>query len=295
MRFYVLSLVVFLILLGSDYARRGEQDTLPVKVALLQGQDYDPEGGADSYAGRGDNPASAYYRHPDYYNLRSNDTLLILPRFRTMQQTTEWSCGNVAALLVLRHFGVCPEATEWSLAKTMRSMTDRSKPGCQPGSACRYEDFGTSLRELYHYFKGLDSLQVVATSYREHYGAEDLVKEGDLFPRCDQGNLYPSFSSPKEFSGWLREHLRANRPVLVEWSDWDGHWVCIIGFDNNGTPDFCGDDTLILADPYDTSDHWQDGYAITPLERFFYLWKDRAIAPKPYQLQPFLVVDRVGR
>ena len=79
---------------------------------------------------------------------------------------------------------------------------------------------------------------------------------------------------------------------MVEWGDWDGHWVSIIGYDNNGTPS-TGDDTLIFADPYDTSDHWQDGYAIFPLERFFYMWQDRKVAPKPYQLQPFIVVDKV--
>ena len=39
---------------------------------------------------------------------------------------------------------------------------------------------------------------------------------------------------------------------MVEWGDWDGHWVAIIGYDNNGTPSI-GDDTLIFADPYDTS------------------------------------------
>lgn len=284
--------IAALILPYRGHAQEESRDSLPVKATLLQGPDYDPEGGADAYAGRGDNRASAYYRHPDFYNLPSGDTLLILPRFPTMQQTTEWSCGDVAALLVLRYLGTCPDATEWSLAEAMHSMTDRDKPGYCPGSACCYRDYGTSLKNMYLYFSGQDSLKVVATSYRENYGKEDLVKEGDLFPDCDQGNLYPTFPSPEEFADWLTAHLRANRPVLVEWSDWDGHWACIIGLDNNGTPDFRGDDILIFADPYDTSDHWQDGYTIAPLERFFYLWKDRAIAPRPYQLQPFLVVDK---
>ena len=53
-----------------------------------------------------------------------------------------------------------------------------------------------------------------------------------------------------------------------------------------------GDDTLIFADPYDTSDHWQDGYSIFPLEKFFYMWQDRKVAPKPYQLQPYIIIDK---
>ena len=29
------------------------------------------------------------------------------------------------------------------------------------------------------------------------------------------------------------------------------------------------EDVLIMTDPYDTTDHFQDGYVIVPLERFF--------------------------
>jgi hypothetical protein len=76
---------------------------------------------------------------------------------------------------------------------------------------------------------------------------------------------------------------------MVEWGDWDGHWQTIIGYDTMGTPSF-GDDMIIFADTYDTSDHWQDGYCFYPAERFFYMWKDRAIAPKPFQLQPYMII-----
>ncbi len=262
------------------------------KPPFLADKSHAPQQGAEAYASRGDNARSPYYTNPDFYNLTSNDTLTILSHFRTMQQTTEWSCGNVAALLVLQHFNCCADENEWSLACAMRSMTDSSISHAQPGSACCFADFGTSLEALVRYFSTSDKLDVVRTSYRTDYTPEELVKEGDLYPACDYGNLYPTFVSPNVFAPWLTEQLKQNRPVLVEWSDWDGHWVVIIGIDNNGTPDFCGDDILIFADPYDTSDHWQDGYSIAPLERFFYSWKDRAIAPKPYQLQPFLVIDK---
>ena len=32
------------------------------------------------------------------------------------------------------------------------------------------------------------------------------------------------------------------------------------------------DDVIIVADPYDTTDHNQDGYGVYPAERFFYNW-----------------------
>lgn len=255
----------------------------------LAATDCDPDGGADSYASRGDNPRSVYYGNPDFYRLSSNDTLTIISNFRTMQQTTEWSCGNIAALLVLRHFG-CEDETEWSLACAMHSMTDRSLPDAAPGTARHYADYGTSLVAMHNYFAARNDFRILSTNYRTDYVPADLVQPTDLFPACDTGNLRPTFDNPEAFASWLTNLLRQGIPVTVEWSDWDGHWVVIIGIDNNGTPDFCADDTLIFADPYDTSDHCQDGYTIAPLERFFYLWKDRAIAPKPYQLQPFLVV-----
>lgn len=262
----------------------------PTLAQVRATEDCDLQGGADAYASQGNNSHSKYYVNQDFFNLSSNDTLTILTHFPTMQQTTEWSCGCVSALLVLRHFG-CTDATEWSLACAMRSMTDHSLPKAQPGTACQYADYGTSLAALHRYFATKSSFRVTATSYRLNYTPADLVKEGDLYPSCDNGNLYPTFSSPEEFASWLTVQFKQNRPIIAEWSDWDGHWVVIIGIDNNGTPQFYGDDILIFADPYDTSDHCQDGYSIAPLERFFYSWKDRAIAPKPYQLQPFLVVD----
>lgn len=257
--------------------------------------DCDPNGGADKYTGWGDNSRSHYYRHADYYNLCSNDTLLILPHFGTMQQTTEWSCGNVAVLMALQYLGLAGNETEWQLAVKMHTMTDRSNSTdtiALPGSARCIADYGTRLADMHHYLQGVDSLHIVSTSFRENYTESDLVQPGDLFPACDVGNLCPTFDSGDKFVSWLIEQLRVLRPVLVQWSEWDGHFVCIIGIDNNGTPDFIGDDILIFADPYDTTDHWQDGYTTAPLGRFFYLWKDRTIAPKPYQLQPFIVLER---
>lgn len=259
---------------------------------MLSGKDYDQSGGADAYACGGDHFNSIYYGNPDYYSLQSDSSLIIIPHFKTMQQTTEWSCGDVCALLLLHHFGCDNNLTEWDLAKALRSMTNRSISDAKPGSAQDFADYGTHLEDLYNYFYKHPQLKIVASSYRLKYANSDIVKSGDPFPQCDYGNLYPTFQSINAFSAWLTVQLRANRPVMVEWSDWDGHWDLIIGIDFNGTPNFTGDDTLIFADPYDTSDHRQDGYSIAPLERFFYSWKDRAIAPKPYQLQPFIVVDK---
>ena len=63
----------------------------------------------------------------------------------------------------------------------------------------------------------------------------------------------------------ITENLSSNRPIMVENIDWSGHWRVIIGYDS------CGDegDVLILADPYDVTDHCQDGYVIESFDKFF--------------------------
>jgi hypothetical protein len=265
-------------------------------------------GGAHAYANAGDNPNSRYYVNLDFYHMTSDDQLTIIPKFKTMQQTTEWSSANAAALMVLHHFGNT-DFTEMELAEIMGSSTDLDVPGSKPESADNYYEYGTDVKQLTEFFQNLEGFQVVETSYRADYDQSDLVGEDDGFPPVDIGNLRPTFSlnslytavndgdseewvdaADSYFVTWLTGHLRAGRPILVGWGDWDGHWQVIIGYDTNGTPGI-GDDILIFADPYDTSDHWQDGYYYYPLERWFFMWMDRNFSPKPFQLQPFLVID----
>ena len=56
---------------------------------------------------------------------------------------------------------------------------------------------------------------------------------------------------------------------MVCWNDWGGHWQVIIGYDTMGT-ETEQDDVIIVADPYDTTDHNQDGYGVYGAERFYY-------------------------
>ena len=58
---------------------------------------------------------------------------------------------------------------------------------------------------------------------------------------------------------------------MVCWNDWGGHWQVIIGYDTMGT-ETTQDDVIIVADPYDTTDHNQDGYGVYGAERFYYNW-----------------------
>ena len=84
------------------------------------------------------------------------------------------------------------------------------------------------------------------------------------------------------------DYIRRGIPIMVDWVDWAGHWQVLIGIDTCGT-DTPYDDVLIFADPYDVTDHKQDGYYTYPLGRFFGMWREGPCAGKaePY-LQPFV-------
>lgn len=61
----------------------------------------------------------------------------------------------------------------------------------------------------------------------------------------------------------------------------------IIGYDDMGTVT-TADDIIILADPYDTSDHLQDGYVVNSVEKFYYMWFDAHMLPKSQKQQQWL-------
>lgn len=287
------------------------KDAIQSKPEMIKGLDYNEYAGADAYNNAGDNLNSKFYKAPDFYNMVSDDQITIIPKFKTMQQTTEWSCGNVTALMVLENFGI-KGFTEMQLAEMMGSSVDKDVEGAKPGSANNFFEYGTNVKQLYDFFSTQKDLKVLETSYIANPKAEALTSENDGLSTADFGNIKPTFSSVSLYASensdtteawvedakdsyfvkWLTGHLKEGRPIMVEWGDWDGHWQAIIGYDNNGTPSI-GDDVLVFADPYDTSDHWQDGYYFYPLERWFYMWQDRKVAPKPYQLQPYIVVDTV--
>ena len=66
---------------------------------------------------------------------------------------------------------------------------------------------------------------------------------------------------------FMKEQIQSGYPVIIGWNDWGGHWEVAIGYDTMGT-EHEGDDVLIFADPFDTTDHNQDGYGVINAERF---------------------------
>ncbi len=93
------------------------------------------------------------------------------------------------------------------------------------------------------------------------------------------------------FEEYVIEKIDAGIPIMVDWIDWAGHWQVIIGIDTMQEDNEC-DDVLILADSYDTSDHYQDGYYTFSAERFYYMWHEGIASQRqvPYN-QPYIVAQ----
>lgn len=280
------------------------------KGEVIKAKDLDKNGGADVYDNGGDHSDSKYYVNPDFYNMKSDENMTILNNFKTMQQTTEYSCGNVAALMTLYHLGI-RDYTEEDLAIGMKSSMDLDVENAPIGSANNYHEYGSDVKRMHDYLSTIPQIKIVESSYRMDYSQADLLGVDSGSTGNDLGNLPPTFTyaslytsdnddssenyvedaKDSYFVKWLTSHLKANRAIMVEWGDWNGHWIDIIGYDSQGTPQI-GDDMLIFADSYDTGDHWQDGYTYLSLEKFFSMWKDRNVAPKPFQLQPYIIIDK---
>lgn len=293
---------------GVIYAGAQSRNIATEKERTILNSPIDKQGGARAALYAADHEDSPYYKSPDFYNMTSSETLTILPKFKTYQQSTEWSCGNAVALMVMNYLGD-KKITELEIAKAMKSSTDMDVEGAEVGSANNFGEYGTSLPQMAQYFMNNKKFKVLDTNYDEKIDSSVFVEAGSATPNA-VGNKKPTFSSmalytsdnnpdsenyvedakDSYFVKWLKKYLDKDIPIMVEWCDWGGHWMAIIGYDNMGTPTV-SDDVLILADPYDVTDHSQDGYYIYPLERFFTMWSDYNIVQKPYQLQNYIVVD----
>lgn len=200
------------------------------EMKIPYGVDLSLDDGADSAERLGDHEGSPYFSRLDFYNMESNDTLTILPKFKTMQQTSEWSCGPVSALMVLNYYDKLEGETEKTLSEYREN-----------GLAAE----GTSLRQMIDVFEGAGGFSL--------YSTFDCAE-----------TVYDVFTLD-----FIQSTLKEGTPIMVAWNDWGGHWQVIIGYDDMGT-ETTQDDVLIVADPYDTTDHNQDGYGVYGAERFIY-------------------------
>ena len=90
----------------------------------------------------------------------------------------------------------------------------------------------------------------------------------DMFKSVDGFKYTTTFDKNSLDKETIQNLLKAGIPIMIGWNDFGGHWQVIIGYDDMGTPDYQLNDVLIVADPYDTGDHNQDGYGVYQWARF---------------------------
>lgn len=98
----------------------------------------------------------------------------------------------------------------------------------------------------------------------------------------------PPFENYNAFKKFITSNLNQGKPIIVENVDYGGHWRVIIGYDTIGTENLY-DDVLIFANPFDTSDHNQNGYSIESFDKFFSMWFDHCMLPQNERHQPWLI------
>jgi hypothetical protein len=191
---------------------------------------------------------SKYWQIPDFYNATSSENLTILTNFKTTQQTNGWTCGPSSALMVLEWYDMRGDLNEMDLV----ALRQKDQPGA------------TSLQQMINIFEGLE----------KNMGQKwDLYSTFDAEIDWDDG-AYPYATYEGErvnLFDLVPQILKEGKPIIVGWNDWGGHYQVIIGYDTMGT-ETTADDVLVLADPYDTTDHHQDGYLIQSAERLIWDW-----------------------
>ena len=160
--------------------------------------------------------------------------VLVITNFQTIQQTSEWSCGVTSVLMVLNWYDRLGDWNEESLAALRHSLDGTELEGYP----------GTTLVQALDMLDGVGGFTYTST--------------------LDCQDVYSEFTLDT-----IQSTLAEGKPILIAWNDWGGHWQVIIGYDTLGT-ETTQDDVIIVADPYDTTDHNQDGYGIYPAERFYY-------------------------
>jgi len=237
----------------------GQEWRLPYGERLFQ--NYRVDGAVVDYSNivdYGDLENSTYWPQQDYFNTPSTDTLTMLTGFRTTQQNTGSTCGPTSALMVLDWFDLRGDLNEEDLSALRMKSSVRGS---------------TNLQQEVNIFLSLNELSEMGIG---EWGEWEILSSYDIVSEYGvtrpPGSKYNLMSVDELMDGTLiRDLLEAGVPIMIGWNSFGGHWQVIIGYDTMGSED-TRDHVLILADPYDTTDHNNDGYNVQSLERFVYDW-----------------------
>jgi hypothetical protein len=169
--------------------------------------------------------------------LASSPNVDFIRGLKGYQQTTEYTCGPAALLSIAKFYG-------------LPGIEENAKTEMRIAREAGSRDMNSSK-------PGTKPVEMVAWLQRNGF---DVLLEFE-----DKGD-----GSALEK---LRDNVNHKIPTLVEWIDLSGHWSIVVGYDRRNLSD-PWDDVLIMADPYDRYDDYQDGYTFVNANRFYWMWFD---------------------
>lgn len=86
----------------------------------------------------------------------------------------------------------------------------------------------------------------------------------------------------------LRRNVKNSIPTMVEWMDWGGHWVVVVGYDTRGT-EIIWDDVIIFADSVDSHYDRVDGITYFNYGEFDAMWFDAHYFPEHMRDRAYVV------
>ncbi len=179
----------------------------------------------------------AWFPEIDPTILAASRNVDFIPNLKGYQQTTDYTCGPAALLSLAKFYG-------------LPGIEENAETEMQIAQESGTRDLNSSL-------PGIKPQEMVAwLEKNDFYVQLEFEERGD-------GTALQR----------LRENIRRGVPTLVEWIDLNGHWAIAVGYDYRNVSD-PWDDVLILADPYDRYDDYQDGYSFVNANRFYWMWFD---------------------
>jgi len=149
---------------------------------------------------------------------------------------------------------------------------------------------------------------VAAMTVMSWYGQPVKNTDADELRVVNEMNTSDTIgTNPQQMAGWftrnrmnatwgtggsremLRKNLRDGIPTIVEWMDWGGHWVVVVGYDTRGT-ETVWDDVIIFADSVDCHDDRVDGITYFNYGRFDAMWFDAHYFPEHMRNRAYVVV-----
>ena len=251
-------IVVLSVILGITLSSNSFYQTIPSESIIEPTKEIAVNGlivnGSGAHYNRtADVKKSPYYPIINFYsNNGISKTIKLLPNFKTYQQTTPTSCGDASAFMALRYLGI-NNVTEDALFKEA-GTTDK----------------GTNTLPLAAAIEKLAGQSIKAEAKTNN----DVLSEQEYL------TLVKNCTNPKN-----------NCVVIMESVEWGGHWMTLIGYDDMGTTE-TADDVLVFADPYDTTDHNQDGYYIVSFERYYATWFDHNVLPEGHRGNQYIKISK---